>query len=192
MYRLAGGAIEIEDVGVMPAALIPDDDIPRTGCTDRAAVWSLAGAHTHTAVGPETLLHRVQFRYHGAPPVRQTAESVADDAVLARRLDDMDRRSRRGPWTLAVLRLIASSPGVPARVLAAEIGWDTRDFKARVRRLKAIGLTASQPVGYELTASGRRHAARVAGSEGGALAGERSGAELRSGSEDDIDRTIGR
>jgi predicted transcriptional regulator len=74
----------------------------------------------------------------------------------------MDARSSRGPWTLQVLRLIEAHPRVVARLLAAEFGWETLDFKAHVRRLKHMGLTISHEVGYELSDAGRRvlHAAQ--------------------------------
>jgi hypothetical protein len=71
----------------------------------------------------------------------------------------MDARSPRGPWTLAVLGAIGDAPEVPARILAAELGWPTLEFKAHVRRLKALGLTHSHEVGYSLTDAGRAYLA---------------------------------
>jgi hypothetical protein len=62
-YQTGFGAIEVEDVSVMPAALVTDDDVERSGCGTREAVWALAGEHTKSYVGPDTLLHRVQFRF---------------------------------------------------------------------------------------------------------------------------------
>ena len=84
---------------------------------------------------------------------------VEDLEKLAARLAKMDRLSSRGPWTNDILRLIEAGPHVPARVLAAELGWETLDFKAHVRRLKALGLTISHEVGYELSDLGRRYVA---------------------------------
>src|SRR4029079_19539774 len=64
-YRTHVGLLEIEDVEVMPAALIRKRDVPLTGCPSIQAIRELAGEHTQTHVGPETLLHRVQFRCVG-------------------------------------------------------------------------------------------------------------------------------
>ncbi|MGH9694750.1 MAG: ASCH domain-containing protein [Bryobacteraceae bacterium] len=61
-YATQLGAVEIEDVQVMPAAMVSEDDVAASGCADVAAIWALAGEHTKTLVGPETLLYRVQFR----------------------------------------------------------------------------------------------------------------------------------
>lgn len=143
-YRTGLGTIEIEHVEVIPAALISKRDVPLTGCAD-------------------TLLYRVQFRFLGDVAPRSAPAPLVDLDALATRLAKMDRLSSRRPWTLAVLRLIEDGPHVPARVLAAEIGWQTLDFKAHVRRLKTLGLTISHEVGYEVSDLGRRYLASIAG-----------------------------
>ena len=53
-----------------------------------------------------------------------------------------------------MLRLIAGFPGRPAEELAAEAGMKKAPFKARVQKLKALGLTESLPAGYRLTPRG--------------------------------------
>jgi hypothetical protein len=53
-----------------------------------------------------------------------------------------------GPWTAAVLELIAENPGVRAPDLAARMGRETLPFKRDVRKLKELGLTESLEVGY--------------------------------------------
>ncbi len=73
-YQTGFGAIEVTDVQVIPAALVSDDDVAPSGCTDIAAIWALAGDHTKTVVGPDTLLYRVQFCFIGNDDgARQTA-----------------------------------------------------------------------------------------------------------------------
>jgi hypothetical protein len=66
----------------------------------------------------------------------------------------MDKSSGRGPWTGAVLALIADRPAVVSTVLAEAIGWERQDFKLHVRRLKVLGLTLSLDVGYRLSPRG--------------------------------------
>ncbi len=160
-YRTGLGTIEVEDVQVMAAALISKRDVPLTGCRDIGAIRDLAGEHMQTPVGPETLLYRGQFRFLGDVAPSSAPPIVADLDALTRRLAKMDRLSSRGPWTLAVLRLIEGGPRIPARILAAEMGWETPDFKAHVRRLKILGLTLSHEIGYELSELGRRYMASV-------------------------------
>lgn len=62
-YQTGFGEIAIDDVSVMPAALVPEDDVEPSGCGSVEAIWALAGDHTKSHVGPETLLYRVQFRF---------------------------------------------------------------------------------------------------------------------------------
>ncbi|HXH22543.1 MAG TPA: ASCH domain-containing protein [Dehalococcoidia bacterium] len=161
-YETGFGAVEVEDVRVVPAALVTAGDARLAGLPSPAAVWALAGDHTGAEVGPETLLYRVQFRFLGrdSRPQRREAKALTPGEVR-QRLAAMDARSARGPWTLQALRFIRAGPEVPARVLAAEMGWETQDFKAHIRRLKALGLTISHEVGYELSDLGREYLASL-------------------------------
>ena len=74
-YATGFGAIEVEDVCVIPAALVTEDDVAPSGCESIAAIWALAGEHTSTCVTPETLLHRVQLRYLGDVPTSTPARA---------------------------------------------------------------------------------------------------------------------
>jgi len=75
VYNTGFGAVEIEDVRIIPAALVSEDDVAPSGCESVGAIWELAGEHTKTRVTPDTLLHRVQFRYLGdLPPAASRAK----------------------------------------------------------------------------------------------------------------------
>ena len=76
-------------------------------------------------------------------------------AEVERRLARLDGASRRGDWTLAVLRLIRDRPAVRAGDLAPTRGQERLAFKRDVRKLKELGLTESLEVGYRLSARGR-------------------------------------
>jgi hypothetical protein len=81
--------------------------------------------------------------------------SLDEVAELDRRLDKLDSTGKHGAWTRATLRCIADSPGVRAGDLAPRLGWsELQDFKLHVRKLKALGLTTSLLVGYELSPRG--------------------------------------
>jgi hypothetical protein len=69
----------------------------------------------------------------------------------------MDSSSSRGPWTGAVLALIADRPGIVSSALAEAMGWEKQDFKLHVRRLKELGLTLSLDVGYRLSPRGESY-----------------------------------
>jgi DNA-binding IclR family transcriptional regulator len=55
-----------------------------------------------------------------------------------------------------VLELIDRFPGRLAAELAAQAGMETTPFKARVTRLKELGLTESLEAGYRLSPRGER------------------------------------
>jgi hypothetical protein len=64
-YETGFGRVEVTAVDVMPAAMVSEIDVPRTGLASIAEIWALAGDHTKTRVDPETLLYRVEFRFVG-------------------------------------------------------------------------------------------------------------------------------
>jgi len=160
-YRTPLGTIAVDDVQVIPAAMIARRDVRLTGCKSIAEIRELAGEHTKTRVDDDTLLHRVQFRFLGdeAPTPKPTRTLDLDE--IATRLARIDQRSPRGAWTHAVLRAIQTQPQIPARILCAQLDWERLDFKVHVRKLKALGLTISHEVGYELSVLGRRYLASL-------------------------------
>lgn len=76
-------------------------------------------------------------------------------AVLRGRLQRLDQASPCGAWTQQVLATIGDEPGCRAADLAARLGQEHLSFKAKVRKLKAMGLTESLEVGYRLSQRGR-------------------------------------
>ncbi len=80
---------------------------------------------------------------------------MTERAKIRERLASFDKFSKRGSWTDRVLRCLAKSPAVRAGDLAAELGYETQWFKTNVRKLKALGLTESLEVGYQLSPRGR-------------------------------------
>jgi hypothetical protein len=148
-YAFGPGSIEIEEVRRVEAREVRDEDAREVGLPDRAALFDLVGAHNRVPVTPETLLHRVWFRYHDRPFERPTLSHEE----LVMKLERLDRT--RGPGTIDVLRLLAKHPGLRARGLAAEIGAPLDELENRVWKLKALGLVLSAEVGYELSPRGQ-------------------------------------
>ena len=100
-------------------------------------------------------VHRIAFHLAGEDPrvaLRGDDQlSAADRAALEKRLARMDGNA---PWTKLTLDLIAAHPGRRAGDLAPMAGLERLEFKARVRRLKALGLTISLKTGYRLSSRG--------------------------------------
>jgi hypothetical protein len=117
---------------------------------------------------PTGTIYRVDLRIAGPDPrvaLRDEAPDAAGLADIERRLKRLDRTSRHGAWTTAVLRAIAERPGVRAAELAAGFGRPRDPFKLDVRKLKELGLTESLRPGYRLSPRGR-HVLDALGSEG--------------------------
>jgi len=153
-YPAAHGAVVIDDVRLVRARDVTDADARDVGLADARSLIDLARSHKRTRVSGDTLLHRVAFHYVPEPPPRRPPLSLPE---IAKRLARLDAASRTGPWTLAALRLVEEHRGVVARVLAAEMELPRLEFKARIRKLKALGLTESLPVGYELSPLGQAY-----------------------------------
>jgi len=143
-----GGAYHILDVRTVRAEEITDKDARAAGSSDRKALLKLAGEHTRTKVTPKMNLFRVTLRYVNKAPARKKLDI---DEVLER----LARLDKARPWTEEALTLIERNPRIVARELAEEAGMNTLDFKINIRKLKALGLTTSHDVGYELTALGQ-------------------------------------
>ncbi len=107
------------------------------------------------------------LRLAGSDPRVALRESVPDELQLReieRRLARLDRASRHGPWTQAVLRTIHDQPEVRAADLAPQFGRERLAFKLDVRKLKELGLTESLPRGYRLSPRGLATLEWLAGS----------------------------
>jgi hypothetical protein len=158
VYRTAAGRIVVTAVDVVDEAAVTDADARASGYPSAAALLGdLRGT-------PELPLYRIRFHAVSDPDPRDELAATAtltDDerADLDRRLDRLDRASRHGPWTRQVLELVAARPAVRAGDLAEALGRERLDFKVDVRKLKALGLTLSLPVGYRLSPRGEAYLA---------------------------------
>ena len=156
-YRVMGvGIIEVEAVDIVDPARITDTEARRSGFPSATAlVADLRGA-------ADLPVYRIRFHRVDEPDPR--AVKAADDALTAAdvadidaRLDRLDRASSHGPWTAAVLAVIAEHPARRAGDLAPMFDRELQPFKTDVRKLKNLGLTLSLEVGYELSPRGHAY-----------------------------------
>jgi hypothetical protein len=159
--RVRPGGTQRTPVGVLEfTAVDPVDEADLTADDARAAGFADLAALRAAQRGAGQL-YRVAVRRAGPDPrVALRAKrrlSQAERAELDTRLERLDRASAHGPWTAAVLELIADNPGVRAPDLATRMGRETLPFKRDVRKLKELGLTESLEVGYRLSPRGRAY-----------------------------------
>jgi hypothetical protein len=159
-YRTPAGIIEVETVDVVDPNGISDADARRSGQPDAATLVAALRGESRSPV------YRIAFRMVTEPDPRaelagRATLSAADVAEIDRRLDRLDRASNHGPWTAAVLDVVAAHPDRRAGDLAAMFGREKEPFKLDVRKLKNLGLTLSFPIGYRLSPRGRAYLDRT-------------------------------
>ncbi len=145
------GQLSIASVTVVAEDAISETDARQAGFTDLDA---LRRALDERADGE---CYRIEFGGLTADPrlaLREALPNETETETLRQRLDRMDASTESGAWTRQVLALIASHPGTRAESLAGMLGMEKLPFKARVRKLKALGLTESLEVGYRLSLRG--------------------------------------
>ncbi|TMR05632.1 hypothetical protein ETD83_05720 [Actinomadura soli] len=152
--RTWAGIIVIDSVTAVTPEEITEEDALRSGFKSRAALLTALSKSTK-----EGAYHRVMLHLGGPDPRSELAGNAdltdQELADLEAALDAVDARSRRGPWTREVLRLIEEHPGLRAQDLAERLDRDKLPFKADVRRLKSLGLTESLETGYRLSPRGK-------------------------------------
>jgi hypothetical protein len=155
-YRTGTDMVEVESVEVVEPSAVD-------AAQAREAGYASVGELLADLRGdPASPVYRIRLRRIGGPDprdelARAATLTEADAAAITAKLARMDRSSSRGPWTGAVLALIADRPGVVSTVLAEAMGWERQVFKLRVRRLKELGLTVSLEVGYRLSPRGEAY-----------------------------------
>ncbi len=145
------GMLAIERVEPVRLTDITAEDARRAGHPSRRALLELLR-------GREGRLYRITLRLAGDDPriaLRERTARGADLDALRAKLARMDANSPLGPWTRDYLEMIESMEGIRAPDLAQRVGLETQPFKARVRRLKELGLTESLRVGYRISLRGR-------------------------------------
>ncbi len=160
-YRVGAYVIEVTAVDEIEPEQITIEDARAVGQDSAQGVLDAVRREQRSSGDPNAPLYRVAFRSLGEQPDPRRvlgADADLDSEELAEivgRLAKMDARARQGPWTGAALAAIAAAPGRRAAELAEAQGRETAKYKADIRKLKALGLTNSLEVGYELSARGQ-------------------------------------
>ena len=139
-----GGLLGIDKMEVVDPDDITDEDATAAG--SRSAAEVLADLRS------EGTLYRIRFHRIGDDP--RVVLRLQDDLGPVE-LADLGARLRRLDWAVPTMRLIADHPATVSTELAAAAGVERQQFKVRVRRLKALGLTESLETGYRLSPRGR-------------------------------------
>jgi hypothetical protein len=150
--RTRVGVVEIDSIEAIRLASVSAGDARRAGYGSRAELLAELRAR-------EGRVYRMELHLAGPDPrveLRERAHLTGQEVdALRGRLARLDAASGAGPWTRAVLDLIAERPAVRAADLAPLVGRERLPFKRDVRKLKELGLTESLEAGYWLSPRGR-------------------------------------
>jgi hypothetical protein len=159
--RTASGIFVIDRVDVVSRDEVTDEEARRAGFESAEALMRVLDGGRRGGRTAEGEIHRVELHYGGPDPraaLRERSEITENErAEIDTRLARLDSASRSGPWTQAVLELIAERPATLAEELAASRGEERLPFKRRVRHLKELGLTESLEAGYRLSPRGEAY-----------------------------------
>lgn len=137
------GLLGIDAVDMIDESEITEADLRAAGFDTRADLDKF--------LRPDGQLYRIRFHRIGDDPrqaLRQ-ADSLTDEEMAA-----MRKRLARLAYAEPILRVIKANPAVVSTELAPQVGMERFDFKTKVRKLKALGLTESLAVGYRLSPRG--------------------------------------
>ena len=158
-FKSAGSVIRVDAVEMVDPAAITDAEAVLAGHPTADAL------RKRLAPDESWPTYKVTLAYAGPDPRIALRESDdltdADVAAIDARLDRLDRASSHGAWTMRTLSLIREHPQRRAPDLAEMEGRETAPFKIDVRKLKALGLTISHSVGYEISPRGLAYLERT-------------------------------
>lgn len=148
-----GGVVAIDSVEVVSEAEITDQDAQDSGYASRE---ELIAALSYR----DDPIYRIRLHFGGEDPriaLRENADVSGDElAEVIAKLQKMDASSKTGAWTQSYLDVIDSMPASYSGLLADYLGLPKDEFKPKVRKLKALGLTESLEVGYRLSPRGKK------------------------------------
>jgi hypothetical protein len=157
----AAGLVRFDAVSqVRDPSRLTERDAKRAGVKDLASLQKLLASTTRKPSprggrGGDTI-YRIRLSWAGEDPRLALRDLLPDEDSLGDlrvRLTRLDARAT-GPWTREILEWIRDNPRVVSKELAALRDVELLPMKADIRKLKALGLTISHDVGYELSLRG--------------------------------------
>ncbi len=146
------GMLSIEAIDRIALSSLTASDAKRAGFASKAALMVELSKR-------EGDVYRIAVAFAGEDPrIALRENSKLSDSELKEilaRLERFDAASRSGAWTFRTMQLIDENPERLSAELAAEMGYEKPPFKRNVRKLKELGLTISQKVGYTLSPRGK-------------------------------------
>jgi hypothetical protein len=149
------GVLEVDALTQVTVAAISAEDARRSGFASKAELVAYLQEASPEPLPPEATVFRVELHYGGDGDRVQTAlETTLTESARLELTKAITKLDADEPWTLRTLLLIREHPHLAASKLAPHFDLPTPEFKARVVKLKKLGLTQSFEVGYEVSPRG--------------------------------------
>jgi hypothetical protein len=158
----AAGVVRFDAVEeIAEVAHLTDADARAAGFADLGALLTVlqgGGRGGQRSGRGGDRVFRVSLSWAGEDPRVTLRDQRPDDlARLTAAVQRLDAGKRTGPWTRRILEWIRDHPGTVSTVLAEELDRELLPMKADIRKLKALGLTESLRVGYQLSPRGETY-----------------------------------
>lgn len=106
-------------------------------------------------------VYRIAFVLEGEDPrlsLREKSDLSAEEfETIKKKLAKLDANSAVGPWTKRVLEAIRDNEGLISTRLAQKLKLERDWLKPNIRKLKALGLTISLEIGYQISPRGAQY-----------------------------------
>ena len=147
------GQLHIDDLKTIKLDDITDGILTRCGIND-FRVWKKKFYDKRDGD-----LYLVEFSIIGPDPRIELREninwSLEELIKVKKKLNTWDI-NYGSPWTLRVMQYILDHPQKRAADMAVDLGIEKSILKPNIRKLKALGLTISYSVGYDLSPRGKK------------------------------------
>jgi hypothetical protein len=146
------------NVGIDTVEIVTEDDI--TELDAREAGYGTKQNLLDKLSYRDDPIYRMRVYWAGEDPriALREHDDLSEDELneILKKLEKLDRTSKRGDWTQSYLEVIHNMPNTHSGLLADYLGLGIPQFKPWVRKLKALGLTESLNPGYRLSPRGEK------------------------------------
>jgi hypothetical protein len=149
------GIIKIGAITEIKYEEITDEDAKAAGFSGASALIGLLKSQK------DGNIYKIAVSYLSEDPrIQLRAQAEIDEAEFSEiqaALDNLDKYSKVGKWTVKTLLGIRENPRLRAADLALKLKKEKEWLKLNVRKLKALGLTISHEPGYSLSPRGEAY-----------------------------------
>lgn len=155
LVNTSAGIMKIGSVKVISLEEITDDEAQKAGFKNAGSLKQLLDQQK------DGLIYKIEVSFHSENPEIEIQESAELDEEefesIKAALDNLDKFSKIGKWTIKTLQAIRENPKLKAADLAIKAKKEKEWLKLNVRKLKALGLTISHEPGYTLSPKGEEY-----------------------------------